>query len=57
MTHHCVFRYVKLQDFSSNLTFLFCFQKCARKGISQVVLSRVVMAAPGMSKLICDTLL
>lgn len=26
----------------------FLFQKCAKKGISQVVLSRIAMAAPGM---------
>jgi len=34
--------------YSKNGEFLGCSKKCAKKGISQVVLSRIAMAAPGM---------
>lgn len=32
------------------LTYCFCLQRAAVKGIAQVVVSRIAMAAPGMSK-------
>lgn len=43
------FKFVQIDEMS-NLSFFSVPQKAAVKGITQVVISRITMAAPGMSK-------